>query len=91
VWRDNGDICAVAQVIYNDGEPPIIGHLYTVETKRNKGYAGSILHGVTQNLLQIGHPGCVLVSDKNNPASNKVFQKVGYEIMAEHISVSREV
>jgi predicted GNAT family acetyltransferase len=91
VWRDNGIICSVAQIIYNDGEPPIIGHLYSVESKRNNGYAGSILHAITKNLLEMGHPGCALVSDKTNPASNKVFEKVGYEIKAEHISVSREI
>ena len=79
VWRDHGKICAVAQVIYTDGEPPIIGHLYSVSAVRNKGYATSILVSITKNLIEIGHPGCCLLADVDNPASLKVFKKVGYQ------------
>jgi len=91
VWRDQGRICAVAQVIYNDGEPPIIGHLYTVNAVRNKGYATAILASITKNLLDIGHPGCCLLADSSNPASLKVFEKVDYQVVGKTMLVSREL
>jgi predicted GNAT family acetyltransferase len=89
-WKDKGKICAVAQIIYNDDGAAFIGHLFTKKEYRNKGYAASILYAITKGLLEAGHKVCGLVSDSTNPASNKVFIKVGYIQIGEHIAVTKE-
>ncbi|MDR3714024.1 MAG: GNAT family N-acetyltransferase [Puia sp.] len=90
-WRDQGAICAIAQVIDSDGAPPFIGHLFTHKEKRNRGYAGSILQAITQGLLREGHEACGLVSDADNPASNKVFVKVGYVPIGTYVTATKEM
>ncbi len=91
VWRDKGEICTIAQVIDTDDEPPFIGHLFTIKSKRNQGYACSILYEITKGLLIEGHEACGLVSDATNPTSNRVFIKVGYTPIGEYISGTKEM
>lgn len=77
VWKD-GAICSIAQVIDRDSNTPMIGQLYTKKDKRSKGYATALLSELTSEILSEGAEKCGLMSDTANPASNKVFEKVGY-------------
>lgn len=76
--RDEEEICSIVQVVNEEQSLPMIGNLFTKQSKRNKGCALNLLHIVTKGFLNNGAEKCGLVSDVTNPASNKVFLKVGY-------------
>lgn len=76
--RDEEEICSIVQIVNEKQSMPMIGNLFTKQSKRNKGCALNLLHIVTSGFLNNGAIKCGLVSDKTNPASNKVFLKVGY-------------
>lgn len=78
VLKDEEGICSMMQVINDRQSLPMIGNLYTKEQKRNNGCAVNLLYAITEGLFANGAKKCGLVSDKTNPASNKVFLKVGY-------------
>jgi hypothetical protein len=77
-WEDNGKVCAMAQVMNDEYDFPVIGHFYTDPSKRNKGYGASIIHRITKGLLDAGNTFCMVVADAANPASNRAFIKAGY-------------
>ncbi|WP_197076987.1 GNAT family N-acetyltransferase [Hymenobacter terrenus] len=79
VAKKKDKIFSMLQVIhYGDYNRPIIGSLYTVPVGRNKGYASFLVSTVTKALLKGGYEMCGLLSDSANPASNKLFLRVGY-------------
>lgn len=88
VLKVNNTVCSMVQII-NDYSmhDPMIGNLFTKLTLRNKGYAYSLLHTVTEGLLNNGSEKCGLISDINNPASNKIFKAIGYEAIYKWIIV----
>lgn len=56
-----------------------IGYVYTPPDKRRRGYASAVTAGVTQAMFDAGYKLCVLYTDVNNPTSNAIYQRVGYE------------
>ncbi len=77
-WEKERQICSVAEVLTNDYDFPVIGHFYTPANLRGKGYGTSLIYEVTKGLLGAGNEFCMLSTNASNPASNKVFVKVGY-------------
>ncbi|QAY70519.1 GNAT family N-acetyltransferase [Xylanimonas protaetiae] len=66
-----------------------IGPVYTPPQHRSLGYAGALVAHVSQLLLDAGHRVC-LFTDRANPASTKVYERIGYERVAdtaEHLVV----
>lgn len=84
-WADNGHICSIAQSLHDEHDFPVIGHFYTDPIKRGKGYGASIVHGLTKGLLGAGHEFVMLSANALTPASNRVFQKVGYVETGEYL------
>jgi RimJ/RimL family protein N-acetyltransferase len=84
-WQDNGKVCAMAQVMLDEYDFPVIGHFYTDPAQRNKGYGSSVIHRITKGLLGAGNPFCMLAADAANPASNKAFIKAGYQPTGEYV------
>ncbi len=84
-WVDNGRICSIAQSLHDEHDFPVIGHFYTDPLKRGKGYGTSIVHGLTKGLLEAGHEFVMLSTNALTPASNRVFQKVGYVKTGEYL------
>lgn len=79
VLRESGRIESIVQLISTEEDQPIIGNLFTRKESRNKGYAFKLLHTVSKGLLDNGYEDLGLFSDATNPASNAVFNKIGYE------------
>lgn len=77
-WKNKeGKIVCIAnfQVL---GETARIGHVFTLEEERGKGYAANLIHDLTEKLLNEGlQP--LLYTDYNYPASNKAYINAGYE------------
>ena len=90
-WVYNTNIVALAQVMYEEYDFPVIGHIYTNPAFRKQGFATSIVHRVTKGLLNGGHEFVMLSADTNNPASNKAFKNVGYYSTGEYIRAYKEL
>lgn len=84
-WVDNKRVCAIAQTMYGQFDFPVIGHFYTHPSNRNKGYGASIIHTVTNGLLNNGHESVMLQTNALTPESNRVFEKVGYHNIGEYV------
>jgi len=56
-----------------------IGPVYTPPDLRGKGYASSLVAGVSQMQLDAGRAYVFLFTDLANPTSNRIYQALGYE------------
>jgi predicted GNAT family acetyltransferase len=56
-----------------------IGPVYTPPEHRRQGYATACVAALSQHLLASGCQFCFLFTDLSNPASNHIYQAIGYE------------
>ncbi|HVE99429.1 MAG TPA: GNAT family N-acetyltransferase [Mycobacteriales bacterium] len=64
-----------------------IGPVYTPPEQRGRGYAAAVTAAVTRAQLAAGAERCFLYTDLDNPTSNGIYRRLGYEWVCE----SREV
>lgn len=78
LWDDGGPRCAAGY-----GAPTRhgikIGPVYTPPEYRNHGYATACVAEVSRLLLAQGRRFCMLYTDLANPASNRIYRRIGYE------------
>ena len=77
-WKNKeGKIVCIAnfQIL---GDTARIGHVFTLEEERGKGYASNLIHDLTEKLLMDGLKP-LLYTDYSYPASNKAYINAGYE------------
>ncbi len=60
-----------------------IGPVYTPPGQRGRGYASSLVAAQTRWLLANGKELCFLYTDLDNPTANAIYQRIGYEMVAE--------
>jgi uncharacterized protein len=60
-----------------------IGAVYTPPEYRNRGYASAAVAALSQLQLDAGRQFCTLYTDLANPASNSIYQKIGYVPVAD--------
>jgi GNAT superfamily N-acetyltransferase len=84
-WVVSDQLVSMAQVMYDEQEYPVLGHVFTLPNFRGKGYSTSLIHTVTKGLVEYGHEKCLLMTNAYNPASNRSFQKAGYELVGEYV------
>lgn len=60
-----------------------IGFVYTPPEERKKGYGSSITAILTRKLLDEGKKFCFLFTDASNDTSNGIYQRIGYEPVAD--------
>jgi predicted GNAT family acetyltransferase len=89
-WSVDGEVASILQVMYSEDGYPIIGHFYTMENLRNRGYGTALIVSITNLLLEHGHEKCGLISDNANVSSNIVFNKAGYRIIHETLAVTTQ-
>lgn len=82
IWDDAGRAVSLT------GWMPIpggarIGPVYTPPEERGKGYASNLVADVSASMLQRGAGACFLYTDLANPTSNAIYQRIGYEQVAE--------
>ena len=83
LWKVNGEPTAVAQVGRPTKNGISISGVYTPRELRGRGYASNLVAQISENMLGNGKSFCVLYTDAGNPTSNKIYQNLGYEIVAE--------
>ena len=76
-WKNKeGKIVCIANYLALGGTARI-GHVFTLEEERGKGYAANLIHDLTERLLNDGLKP-LLYTDYSYPASNKAYINVGY-------------
>ena len=82
LWDDGGPVSFAAC-----GNPTPtgvrIGPVYTPPELRGRGYASALVASLTQLLLESGRAFCFLFTDLANPTSNRIYQSIGYEPVAD--------
>lgn len=62
-----------------------ISYVYTPPYFRGKGYATSCVAQLSQMALNQGYKSCVLYTDLQNPTSNRIYQKIGYQPICDSV------
>lgn len=82
IWEDNGKpVCLVGSRRQTETEK-WIAPVYTPKRLRGKGYASALVAEVSQQFVKAGKKG-MLFTDLANPTSNSIYQKVGYNPVAD--------
>ena len=82
LWDDDGPVS-----LAGCGNPTPtgvrIGPVYTPPELRGRGYASALTASLTQLLLNGDRKFCFLFTDLANPTSNRIYQRIGYEPVAD--------
>jgi GNAT superfamily N-acetyltransferase len=81
VW-DHGGAVAFAGTTEPSFGVVRIGPVYTPPRCRGRGYASALVAELSQRVLDRGER-CVLYTDLDNPTSNAIYQRIGYEPVEE--------
>jgi predicted GNAT family acetyltransferase len=79
LWEDAGESVSVSGF---GGETPTgirIGPVYTPPGLRGRGYASALVAELSRSLLAAPRDFCFLYTDLANAASNRIYQRLGYE------------
>ena len=77
IWEDG---VPVSQAVHGRNTPngAIINWVYTPPHYRGRGYATSVVAELSESLLKRGKDFCCLLADADNPASRRLYSKLGY-------------
>ncbi len=67
-----------------------VNFVYTPKEARKKGYASHCVAALSQRMLDEGYQTTTLYTDLANPTSNKIYQEIGYEQIAESVLIFLE-
>ena len=81
LWEDGGPVSIAANSEPVEGVIRVQA-VYTPPERRNRGYAGACVAGLSGRMQEAGHR-CVLYTDLGNPTSNSVYRRIGYRAVAE--------
>lgn len=78
IWEDGGE--PVSMSGYGGVTPNgiRIGPVYTPPEQRGRGYATSLVAGLSGRLLREGRTFCFLYTDLANPTANAIYERIGY-------------
>lgn len=83
VWEHDSVPVSMAGVSRPTLHGITVSLVYTPPKKRGKGYASNCVAALSQTLLDKGYEYCSLYTDLLNPTSNKIYQAIGYEPVAD--------
>ena len=78
IWVDGQPRCMVSAV-RDTPNTAGIGAVYTPPQFRGRGYASTAVATLSRQLLDSGRRSCFLYTDVENPVSNAVYARVGFE------------
>ena len=78
LWED-GQVLAMAGYANPTPHGVVIGPVYTPPEFRGRGYASAVTAALSQDLLDRGRLCVFLFTNLENPISNHVYQKIGYQ------------
>ncbi len=82
LWDDGGPVSLAA---YGSPTPSgtRVGPVYTPKERRGRGYATSLVAGLTAERLAAGLAFCFLFTDLANATSNAIYARIEYEPVAD--------
>jgi RimJ/RimL family protein N-acetyltransferase len=83
LWAAEGRIVSLVVAGSRTPNGRRIGPVYTPPAERGHGYAGALTAAASQDQLDRGARFCFLFTDLANPTSNAIYQRVGYEPVAD--------
>lgn len=83
VWEDHDQPLSMAGRARPTRRTIAVNLVYTPPALRGKGYATSCVASLSQVLLDSGFACCTLFADLENPTSNRIYQQIGYEPVAD--------
>jgi predicted GNAT family acetyltransferase len=78
-WDDQGEIQSMAAIIRHLPKGKAISHVYTPPKFRGMGLASASVAMLSQKMLEQGAEFCCLFTDQQNPISNKIYERIGYQ------------
>jgi len=84
LWEDEGTVTCMAAWNRPTARGVAINQVYTPPEYRGRGYALNAVGTLSRILLSRGYRFCCLFTDKNNPTSNSIYQKIGYRWIGDH-------
>lgn len=83
LWqKPDGELCSMAATVRGSPNGAVISWVYTPPAQRNRGYAASCVAALCQRLLARGKDFCCLYADSDNPTSNGLYTRLGFEAVA---------
>jgi len=64
-----------------------ISYVYTPPHLRGNGYASAVVACLSRHALESGKKFCTLFTDLSNPTSNSIYQKIGYDPVADIMEI----
>jgi len=83
VWMDGGKPVSMAASTRPTASGVSIGLVYTPPPFRGRGYASGCVAELSRRLLSSGKRFCTLFTDLSNPTSNRLYQRIGYQAVAD--------
>lgn len=83
VWEVDGRLTAMSSHGLATPNGIRIGPVYTAPEHRRRGFGAALVAYQSQRLIDAGHRFCFLFTDLTNPTSNAVYERIGYEQVAE--------
>jgi predicted GNAT family acetyltransferase len=83
LWEDGARVVSLAASAGPTPNGIRIGPVYTPPDARGHGYASAVTAAATQAELDAGRRFVFLFTDLENPTSNKIYQAIGYEAVAD--------
>jgi ribosomal protein S18 acetylase RimI-like enzyme len=89
VWDVAGEVVSVAGIVRRTRNTAAIAWVYTPPELRGRGYAGSATAAVVERIFAEGRSAACLYTDLANPASNRCYEKIGFEPACDAAHVRR--
>jgi hypothetical protein len=83
LWEDAGEPVSLAAAGNATPNGLRVGPVYTPPESRRRGYAEAVTATLTRRAMERGHRFCFLFTDLGNPTSNAIYQRIGYEPVAD--------
>ena len=77
LWKSQNEIVSIINANF-EGDLFYVFHIYTKPSQRKKGFGTNLLHEVISKIISTEKIKAGLVSQKNDIATNKVFNEIGF-------------
>lgn len=84
-WEIEGEMVSMANATRPTERNITVNFVYTPIKHRKKGFASDCVAALSQKLLDQGYQTTSLYTDISNPTSNKIYQEIGYEWVADSV------
>lgn len=83
LWEDEGRLVSMAGYSGPTPHGIRVNAVYTPPSLRGRGYATACTAELSRQLLEGGREFCFLFADLENPTSNRIYQDIGYQAVAD--------